>query len=100
VREWKASGETAVKFSEMGGFSEVGLRNWSYRLKRAKAPPLLRPVRMLRVDRGPEAPADEHEAVGLSVEIDGTRIVVTPGFDRATLGAIIDVLCERPRRGR
>jgi len=103
VREWKASGETAAKFSEASGFSEVGLRNWSYRLKRAKAPPPLETVRMVRVERalGGEktAPrADEHDAVVLMVEIGGARVAVTPGFDRATLATIVDVLHERPRR--
>jgi len=113
VREWKASGETAAKFSEAGGFSEVGLRNWSYRLKRAKAPPPSEAkasppsetVRMVRVERalGKEknAPAaDKCEAVVISVEIGGARVAVTPGFDRATLAAIVDVLHERQRLSR
>jgi len=105
VREWKASGETAAKFSEVGGFSKVGLRNWSYRLKRTKAPLPAEMVRMVRVERtlGKEktAPAaDECQVVVLSVEIGEARVAVTPGFDRATLAAIIDVLHERQRRSR
>ena len=105
MREWKASSETAAKFSEAGGFSEVGLRNWSYRLKRAKDVPPSETVRMVRVERalGEEktAPAaDECQVVVLSVEIGEARVAVTPGFDRATLAAIIDVLHERQRRSR
>jgi hypothetical protein len=43
---------------------------------------------------------DECEAVVLSVEIGGARVAVTPGFDRATLAALIDVLHERQRWSR
>ena len=104
VREWKTSGDTAAKFSEAGGFSEVGLRNWSYRLKRAKDAPPSETVRMVRVERalGREkaAPRAEDQAVILSVEVGGARVAVTPGFDRATLAAIVDVLHERQRRSR
>ena len=104
MREWKASSETAAKFSEAGGFSEVGLRNWSYRLKRAKDAPPSETVRMVRVERAlgrqKTAPfADAEEAVVLFVEIGGARVAVTPGFDRATLATIVAVLHERPRRG-
>jgi len=36
---------------------------------------------------------------GISIEVAGARIVVRAGFDRAVLGAVIDVLVERAHGG-
>jgi hypothetical protein len=60
---------------------------------------------VVRVERvpAPAAPAGvaaQHLAVALHVEVGGARVAVMPGFDRATLGAIVDVLGERQRSGR
>jgi len=106
VREWKASGETSEKFSESREFSAGGLRHWAYRLRQTKRrEPRPAALRLVRVDRAPvqgppPAAGDGRTAARLHVEVAGTRVAVAPGFDRATLAAIIDVLEQRGRSGR
>lgn len=99
VREWKASGKTAAKFGVERGISPGSLWNWAHRLgqtKRHKArAPALRLVRVDRVAAAEPVVVAVDGAARLCIEMGGARVEVLPGFDRATLAAIVDILRER-----
>lgn len=100
VSGWRESGLTSEKFSEGRDFSANGLRHWAYKLgqtKRRRRKPTMRIARVVRATGAPTAakaatngpaPVD----ATMVVELGGARVVVRPGFDRATLAALLDVL--------
>lgn len=111
VRAWRESGLTAERFSEGKGFSASALRGWSFRLRRQAEPPAGpkgNAVRLVQVVREvvPAAttqsgPLIEGSSASLFVETRGIRIAVAPGFDPATLAAVLDVVEQRAQsRGR
>ena len=108
VSEWRTSGLSSRAFCEDKPFSAGGLRYWAHRLREEPEGVRLEPsVRMARVVRTPErmrptrharlplvsgvasAPAAEPSLV---IELGEARVGVRPGFDRATLAAVLDVL--------
>jgi hypothetical protein len=100
VAEWKSSGLTSEAYCEGKPFTAGGLRHWAYRLRQTKArKPTAIAVRIARVV--PRAvpvatsvePPRSPEAV--FVEVGALRVAVRPGFDRATLSAVVDVLASR-----
>ena len=112
VAEWRASGLSSPAFSKGRPFSASGLRYWAFRLKReasgrpAGTPQAIRLGRVLRrLAPAPEAVVAEPvralappvmvPAVPLLVECGPLRVVVSPGFDRATLAAVLDVVVAR-----
>jgi hypothetical protein len=105
VSGWRESGLTSEKFCEGRDFSANGLRHWAYKLGRTKRRRRKPEVQIARVVRVPAAvsPVPEKRTTTttsitapvdatLTVEIDGARVAVRPGFDRATLRALLDVL--------
>jgi hypothetical protein len=48
--------------------------------------------------RPPREPAPRELPAALTLECGAVRVVVRPGFDRATLAAVLDVLATRERR--
>jgi hypothetical protein len=105
VAEWKASGLSATTYCEGKPFTAGGLRHMAYRLRQAREVKAEVPeVRLARVVRKaaraqpPRAqPAVRERAGGepLLVECGAFRVTVRPGFDRATLAALLDVLAAR-----
>ena len=98
MAEWKSSGLTSEKYCEGKSFTAGGLRHWAYRLRQTKA---RKPVAMVRIAKVvpravPLAPmAQPQSPEALFVEIGPVRVAVRPGFDRAALAAVIDVLAAR-----
>ncbi|MGI8496844.1 MAG: IS66 family insertion sequence element accessory protein TnpA [Gemmatimonadaceae bacterium] len=101
VAGWRESGLTSEKFCEGREFSADGLRHWAHKLGQTKPRrPKRKPkIAIARVVTAPataptKPPASAREAVdrSIAIELEGARIVVRPGFDRATLAALIDVL--------
>jgi hypothetical protein len=100
IAEWRASGLSAKQFCQDKEFTTSALRQWVYRFKREaeaapKAPePMVRVARVVREATARVAPSRKAVLVRepLVVEIGGARICVRPGFDRATLGAVIELL--------
>lgn len=86
VAEYRQSGLTAVEFSQQRQVSVHSLRHWSGRLK--LRPELSKGVRLARVVRGAETSEQ------IVIERAGARVAVAPGFDRATLRAVLEVLAE------
>jgi hypothetical protein len=108
VAAWRASGLSAVKFCEGQDFGAAGLWRWASKLSsaerkgaaggsdQAKASQV-RLARLVRVSAGGET----RPSVGsLAVEMHGFRVVVSPGFDRATLSGLLDEIEARGRRAR
>jgi hypothetical protein len=104
IAAWRESGLTSEKFSEGREFSAHGLRQWAYRLgltERRRRKPKVRIARVVRA--AAPAPTDAKEITRdpvpaqapLIVEFDGARVVVRPGFDRATLAVLLEVLVAR-----
>lgn len=104
VAAWRTSGQTSEEFCKGRDFTPGGLRHWAHRLgktrsyTRRNAPVIASaaPVRLARVVRIP-ASETRHRApvagaVALTVELGSARILVPPGFDRATFAAVLDVL--------
>ena len=111
VRAWRESGLTAERFSEGKGFSASALRGWSFRQRRRAEPPagpkgnVVRLMRVVReavpVAMTQSRPPIEGSSASLFVEAHGIRIAVAPGFDPATLAAVLDVVEQRAQsRGR
>jgi transposase len=90
VREWWASGLTAEQFSKERGFPRARLWGWSSRLRKAEREATggdgVRLVRVLRRKSAPEG------AATVTVELQGARVVVQPGVDRATLVAVLEAV--------
>jgi ABC-type amino acid transport substrate-binding protein len=92
VREWGATGRTAVEFSEGRGFAASTLRYWASRLRHperysaADAKPTRR-IRMVRV-----TPAATRREETLDVVVGAARVVVRTGFDGALLREVVDAL--------
>lgn len=104
VAEWKASGLKASAYCAGRDFEVKRLYQWATRLNRIEAESPESRVRMARVVlRGrQEAPATREPAgqgTGVSIELQGVRVVVPPGVDRATLSAVLDALDARAARG-
>jgi hypothetical protein len=113
VSEWRASGQSSTAFCKGKAFTAGGLRYWASRLKGAppRSPSSKPEVRLARVLRTPapvraeergRVPAAAGSAVTseptLVVEVHGARVSVRPGFDRATLAAVLDVLASQGGR--
>jgi hypothetical protein len=103
VAEWRASGLSAVKFSEGRDFTAHRLWDWSSKIRKTEGagtsesvPNALGRIRLARVVRMPSRAAEATPAgVGLTVEVFGARVTVPPGFDRATLAAVLDEIEAR-----
>src|SRR5690349_20893574 len=103
VADWRSSRENFNQHCKDKEFTSGALRYWAQRLGEA-APPspptvLAAPaVRMARVVRT-RAPVVVAEAAprpsNLVIELGGARISVGPGFDRATLTAVLQILAAR-----
>ena len=102
IADWKASGLTSVAYCEGKPFTAGGLRHWAYLLRQvtprqpvalaaqvrvAKVVPIPRPA--------PAVVAPSQAPETLVVEVGNARIAVRPGFDRATLAAVVEVLSAR-----
>lgn len=99
VAEWRASGLTSHAFSAGREFTAGGLRHWAYRLGKTRKQTGRKPaVRMARVLRVPSPVAVPTADVPIVVELGGARVSLRAGFDRATLGAVLDVLSARGTR--
>jgi hypothetical protein len=95
LARWKASGESATTFSAREGIKPGRLYWWSAKLRREGAASTAdpAPVRMMQLVRVPaRAPG-----VGISIDVQDARarVVVEPGFDRATLATVLEVLGVR-----
>ena len=100
VAEWRASGLTSHAFSAGREFTAGGLRHWAYRLgktrKQARSAAAVRIARVVRVASSP--PPAPPSDVPIIVEVGGARVSLRAGFDRAALGAVLDVLGARGAR--
>jgi hypothetical protein len=103
VAAWQASGLSARAFATGKGYTAGALYYW---LRRGDGDRRERPgiafARVVRT-RGKEMAAVEASAaaggaVPLVLEFGGARLIVRPGFDRASLCSILDALEERARR--
>jgi transposase len=96
VAEWKASGLSSPAFCEGKSFSAGGLRHMAHRLShgRRQDRPSVRVARVVRVSE-PRSSHDERSSAGAAAElvldVGAARIAVRPGFDRATLAAVLEV---------
>jgi hypothetical protein len=101
VAEWKASGLTSVEYCEGKQFTAGGLRHWAYRLRQVEPRrPAALAVRIAKVvptpAQSPVAPVERPKASeSLFVEVGALRVAVRPGFDRATLAAVVEVLATK-----
>ena len=98
VASWRASGETAEKFSSGRGFSAGTLRWWSSRLGRDvdPDPPV---IRLAQLVRSPPAELRDRRG-GIVVELldARARITVEAGVDRDSFATVIEVLGMRGAR--
>jgi hypothetical protein len=99
VASWRASGETAEKYSAGRGWSAGTLLWWSSKLGREAPPPA---VRLAQLVRSP-VPRDRGDQRARSSWNCSTRVRVTvdPGADREAVVTILGLLAarvERPER--
>jgi transposase len=107
VAEWRSSGQTSTAFCRGKQFTAGGLRYWACRLsqRRQRNHAAVRVARVVRVSEF--GASSQHEkspaAAGvdaLVVEVGAARVAVRPGFDRATLAAVLEVIGAGPRSTR
>jgi transposase len=100
VAEWRASGLKAEEFCAGRGYSKGALYEWSSKLRRArpaKPPEGVKLARVVRQRLGEGV--DPSWGAAVSIELQGARVVVAPGADRATLAVVLEVLEARAGRG-
>jgi hypothetical protein len=105
VADWKSSGQTSIAFCEGKPYTAGGLRSSAHLLRQAEqksreAAPAVRLGRVVRrpaaatAPREPTAAAvEEREAV--VIECGSLRVAVRPGFDRETLGTVLELIAGR-----
>jgi len=102
VAEWRSSGLTCAKYCEGKPFTPGGLRHWAWRLRQIDQVKPAASMRFAKVVLSHPEPIrqleTQHSLDALLVEVGGLRVAVRPGFDRATLAAVIDVLIAREAR--
>jgi len=98
VSAWEQSGETLAAFARRHGLRPERLARWRDRLRRARVAgsPTFHPV---VIRESPDEPVDRSENApsGRTTDLEllvggGRRIVVRPGFDPATLRALVRVV--------
>jgi hypothetical protein len=107
VAEWKSSGLTSTAYCRGKPFTAGGLRHWAHRLGGGRRRDQSA-IRVARVVRASELrSSSQHEASPVAagsdvlvVEIGPARVAVRPGFDRATLAAVLEVIAAAPRGTR
>ena len=103
VAAWHASGQSARAFAKGKGYTAGALYYWERRAgEQQHTGPGIAFARVVRT-KAQETPGRTVEpaggaAVPLVLEFGGARLIVRPGFDRASLGTILDALEERARR--
>jgi hypothetical protein len=96
VAGWRASGETAKRYSAGRGWSAGTLLWWSSRLGREAPPPV---VRMAQLVRSP-APHDRGAPAGaIIIELFDARVRITVdgGADREAVTAVLALLSKVER---
>lgn len=92
VSSWRASGQSAEKFSARHGVKASTLKWWASQFRRAEPVPVVRVAQVLRSSER----TSRHGAI---VVEDDTRMRVTvePGADREALLLVFDLLGLRAR---
>lgn len=100
VAEWRASGLTAPEFCAREGIDVGTLRYWAYRglAKSGGDTPSSPDVRVARVICEPRS-APSPSGASIVVDTGRVKVDVHPGFDQATLAALLDVLERRTSAG-
>lgn len=104
VAVWRASGESAARYCAARGYTAQSLWRWAKRFDAQRNAPTSSAMQLVRVDRVIASPTPptviETSAARLHVELGALRVAIAPGFDRATLVALLDVLEPRTRSAR
>lgn len=101
VLQWRSSGQTQIKYCRSRQLSVHRLRWWKAKFERLAGDtrgPALIPVQVQ-----PSLPESARGSMEGGVRIwlgEGLCVEVAPGFDRATLGAVIQVLGHDPLQGQ
>ena len=89
VEAWRASGKTVDEFATEQSIKPASLRWWSSQLRRQATAGVAASVPMARVRRASEM---RSERPAIVIELDGGRIEVREGFDRALLREVMGAL--------
>jgi hypothetical protein len=96
LASWRASGESAEKFSAGRGYAASTLKWWASKLRsEAAVTPVVRVAQLVR------SPAERVGRQG-SIIVEGldrrVRITIEPGADRDALAVVLDMLGSRADR--
>ena len=97
VEEWRASGESAAKFSAARGFAAETLYRWARRLGRDASAPTVRLARVVRSPATNAEPAIASSNPALVIEIGGARLTVGHGADVATVVSVLAIVAGGSR---
>jgi hypothetical protein len=92
VASWRASGQTAEKFSEGRPWSPHTLRWWASRIGRELATPVVRVAQLVRT------PAVERGAIVVEALDAHVRITIEAGASTETVAAVLGMLLPREAR--
>src|SRR5262245_51908858 len=94
VASWRASGETAERYSKRQGWSLGTLRWWSSRLGREARMPVVRMERLVR-----SSVPDEHREPASAIVVElldaRVRVIIYSGADRDAAIAVLESLASR-----
>lgn len=97
VANWRASGETAEKYSAGRGWSAGTLLWWSSRLGREAPAPAVRMAQLVR-----SSPAHDRRETAGTIVVDlhdaRVRVTVEPGADREAVVTILELLASQVGR--
>jgi hypothetical protein len=88
IREWRASGKSAMQFAEGRDYSPKTLQYWEYRLRKADNPAFVK-----LVPRGASKPTTTE----MVVEIGSARVRISRGFDAALFAEVVSALGRTSR---
>jgi len=94
VASWRASGETAEKYSARQGWSVGTLRWWSSRLGREASVPVVRIAQLVR-SPAPREHAEPAGAIVVELLDAHMRVTIDPGADRDAAIAVLELLTSR-----
>jgi transposase len=97
VEDWRASGLSAGEYCREREFTAATLYRWSSRLALAARSETVHALPLVRLVRAPKvsSPASVEVApqgAAVIIEVHGTRVLVPPGADVATVGVVLQAL--------
>jgi hypothetical protein len=95
VASWRASGQSAERFSGARGFKASTLKWWASKLRSESSAPILRVAQLVR---SPDGGSRERSAVVVEALDTRVRITIEPGAEHETIATVLSLVCPSQDR--